>query len=223
MNDPRPTLTHRTRSPRPTGAVVPAILAAISISILASPVRAEEAAVETIILVRHGEKPPAGLGQLNCRGLSRALALPDVIERDFGRPDFVFAPDPSVRKPDEGVAYDYVRPLATIEPTAIRFGLPVDTRFGWSDLDRLAAALTAPSLARARVLVGWEHKQIVTLSRKLLARNGGDPGVVPKWGGADFDSIHVLTLTRDAAGKRHARFELRHQGLTSLPDTCPKP
>ena len=38
-----------------------------------------DGAAETIVFVRHGEKPEAGLGQLNCQGLNRALALPSVI------------------------------------------------------------------------------------------------------------------------------------------------
>jgi hypothetical protein len=33
----------------------------------------------TIVIVRHGEKPPAGLGQLSCQGLNRALALSQVL------------------------------------------------------------------------------------------------------------------------------------------------
>jgi hypothetical protein len=74
--------------------------------------------VETIVLLRHGEKPEGGL--------NRALALPQVIAKEFGKPDFIFAPDPSDRKKDSGEFYDYVRPLATIEPTAIKFGLPVN-------------------------------------------------------------------------------------------------
>ena len=59
---------------------------------------AELPVTETIVLVRHGEKPAEGLGQLNCQGLNRALALPFVIERLFGRPDAVFAPDPAQRR-----------------------------------------------------------------------------------------------------------------------------
>jgi hypothetical protein len=47
-------------------------------------------ALETIVLVRHGEKPNKGLGQL-----------------------------PSQQKQDAGVFYDYVRPFATVEPSAI--------------------------------------------------------------------------------------------------------
>ena len=78
------------------------------------------------VLVRHGEKPDKGLGQLDCQGLNRALALPPVIAKTFGRPSAIFAPDPSRQKQDDGVSYDYVRPLATIEPTAIFFGLPVN-------------------------------------------------------------------------------------------------
>src|ERR1700730_8403568 len=73
------------------------------------------------VLVRHGEKPDKGLGQLDCQGLNRALALPPIKAKTFGRPSAVFAPDPSQQREDYAVSYDYVRPLATIEPTAIFF------------------------------------------------------------------------------------------------------
>jgi hypothetical protein len=101
-------------------------VAAISLSLLLlDRTRAwSDDAVETIVLVRHGEKPDKGLGQLDCHGLNRALALPPVIAKTFGRPSAVFAPDPSQQREDYGVSYDYVRPLATIEPTAIFSGCP---------------------------------------------------------------------------------------------------
>ena len=83
-------------------------------------------ATATIVFVRHGEKPERGLGQLSCQGLNRALALPAVIAKYFDRVDAIFAPNPSHPKEDAGELYDYIRPLATIEPTAIWFGLPVD-------------------------------------------------------------------------------------------------
>ena len=35
--------------------------------------------VETIVCIRHGEKPKAGLGNLDAEGRNRALALPDVL------------------------------------------------------------------------------------------------------------------------------------------------
>src|SRR5277367_2895492 len=88
---------------------------------------AQAAMTETIVLVRHGEKPALGLGQLDCQGLNRALALPAVIAKQFGKPDAVFAPDPAQKKDDLGLPYDSVRPLATIEPTAIAFGMPIDS------------------------------------------------------------------------------------------------
>jgi hypothetical protein len=84
--------------------------------------------VETIVSIRHGEKPPGGLGQLTCRGLNRALALPTVLLAKYGSPQFVFAPNPTQKVDGKGHnEYFYVRPLATIEPTAIRCGLPVNT------------------------------------------------------------------------------------------------
>ena len=90
-------------------------------------------ATQTLVFIRHGEKPNEGLGQLNCKGLNRALALPSVIANSFGRPDVIYAPNPSDKKEDAGEFYDYVRPLATVEPTAILFKLPVDTSFGFGD------------------------------------------------------------------------------------------
>jgi hypothetical protein len=71
--------------------------------------------VETLVFVRHGEKPAEGLGQLSCKGLNRSLALPAVIAAKFGKPDAIFAPDPGQQKNDGGHPYYYVRPLATIE------------------------------------------------------------------------------------------------------------
>src|ERR1700756_5865961 len=40
-----------------------------------------------------------------------------------------------------GLAYDYVRPLATIEPTAIAAGLPVDASIGLTDIATLKTRL----------------------------------------------------------------------------------
>jgi hypothetical protein len=41
---------------------------------------------ETIVLIRHGEKPDSGLGQLTCKGLNRALALPALLIGRYGKP-----------------------------------------------------------------------------------------------------------------------------------------
>lgn len=47
--------------------------------ILAIFIAASVWAETTIVIIRHGEKPSAGLGQLSCQGLNRALALPQVL------------------------------------------------------------------------------------------------------------------------------------------------
>jgi hypothetical protein len=175
---------------------------------------------ETIVLLRHGEKPPLGLGQLDCQGLNRALALPAVIGKTFGRPDAIFAPDPAEAKDDSGQPYDYVRPLATIEPTAIAFGLPVDASIGVSNIDALRQRLESPPYQGALVLVAWEHNEIVKLARALMAGHGGDPATVPDWKGSDFDSLYVVKITRAAEGAA-VTFERRHQGLDGQPTSCP--
>jgi hypothetical protein len=179
------------------------------------------AAVETIIFVRHGEKPSAGLGQLSCRGLNRALALPRVIAASFARPDAIFAPNPADRKLDHGIPYDYIRPLATIEPTAVALGMPVDTRFGVNGLNGLVKSLTRKDYRDATVLVAWEHHQIVTLARRLLARHGGDEASVPAWAQDDFDSIYVVTIDKSGPGAKSS-IKVSHEGLNGLADACPQ-
>ena len=176
---------------------------------------------QTILLIRHGEKPEAGLGQLNCQGLNRALALPLVIAGKFGKPIAVFAPNPAKRKDDVGIPYDYVRPLATIEPTAIANGLPVQADFGFTDTAKLRRALAKPALRDGLVVVAWEHKLIDGIARDILKANSADPDVVPTWEGGDFDSIYVLRLTRNG-DRTQAVFLHDSEGLNGLPNTCPK-
>ncbi len=177
--------------------------------------------VETIVLVRHAEKPEAGLGQLDCQGLNRALALPAVLAARYGRPAAIFAPDPAVAKQDGGRSYDYVRPLATVEPTAIAFGLPVDVSIGFADLKRLEQRLDEPSLATATVLVAWEHSLLVSLARQIATDHGGQAIGVPDWNKADFDGIYVLRITRNG-GQATTRFSHEAEGLNGQPTACPK-
>ncbi|MDR3464097.1 MAG: hypothetical protein P4L76_17480 [Beijerinckiaceae bacterium] len=175
---------------------------------------------ETIVFVRHGEKPEQGLGQLDCQGLNRALALPAVIEAKYGRPAAIFAPDPAKQKDDGGKAYDYVRPLATIEPAAIRFGLPVDTSYGFAEINKLKDALEQPAYHDATVVVAWEHKIIDVVAKLIVSAHGGDEATVPKWQSADFDSIYVVKISWTGAGAT-ATFELAHEGLDGRSTLCP--
>jgi hypothetical protein len=175
---------------------------------------------ETIVLVRHAEKPPDGLGQLDCQGLNRALALPLVIKKAFGTPAAIFAPNPAEQKPDEGKLYDYVRPLATIEPAAIAFGLPVHAEIGQSRIDDLRAQLDLPVYRDAFVLVAWEHTRATLLARALMKEYGGNADAVPDWKSTDFDSIYVVKIRRSGSSAT-ASFELHHEGLDGQPTTCP--
>ncbi|TXI09731.1 MAG: hypothetical protein E6Q76_05145 [Rhizobium sp.] len=197
------------------------LLALASLFVFVPVASAAEAGTRTIVFLRHGEKPEAGLGQLSCQGLNRALALPPVLAKLFGRPAAIFAPDPSKRKKDSGASYDYIRPLATIEPTAIALGLPVDTSFGYDDIDDLRAELEKPAYAGKLVFVAWEHKQIVKLVRQLMSENGGDEDAVPKWRGKDFDSLYILRI--DGKAGAGATFEAMAEGLDGQPQNCPQP
>jgi len=208
-----------TRSIRSSSGI--ALAAMFLVLLSASDLRASEASsTETIVLLRHGEKAEDGLGQLDCRGLNRALALPAVIRSLFGKPDAVFAPDPAHAKPDHIRSYDYVRPLATVEPTAIRFGLPVNAQFGWADDRGVATALAQSDLRNALVIVAWEHLKLVDIARQLLADNGGDRGQVPSWPRDDFDGLYVIRITRGGDGT-HATFERMQQHLNGQSATCP--
>lgn len=191
------------------------------------PVRADATTTETILFIRHGEKPEEGLGQLSCQGLNRALALPGVIRRKYQRLDAVFAPNPSEQKPDgpgddgdDRTAYDYVRPLATAEPTAIAFGLPVRTEIGFRDIAKLKAALLEPAYRNATVLVAWEHHMIHDLVPDLVGSLGGKPDDVPKWKKKDFDSIWRVTIQRTGANASVA-FAVDQEGLNDRPTSCP--
>lgn len=183
---------------------------------------AASAGQETLVFVRHGEKPAKGYGQLDCQGLNRALALPAVIAAKFGKPDAIFAPNPSIPKKDDGALYDYVRPLATIEPTAIQFGMPVDTTYGYAQVDALERALIAPGNRGKLIVAAWEHHEIVALVRHIMKQYGNETPHVPDWQSEDFDSIYVVKLdwSGDAQAPR-ATFARDHEDLNARAKDCP--
>jgi hypothetical protein len=118
---------------------------------------------QTIVMVRHGEKPPLGLGLLTCQGLNRALMLPEYFAANFPPPDYIFAPNPSFKATEidgDGQRYDYVRPLLTIAPTAVRVGVPINTQVPYNDPGRLADELLGPQYRTAMIYVAWEHMNI---------------------------------------------------------------
>jgi len=185
----------------------------------ASPSEASGPGVETIVCVRHGEKPHGGLGQLTCRGLNRALALPKVLLAKFGSPQFVFAPNPTEKSDGIGKYY-YVRPLMTIEPTAIRCGLPINTQFGFMDINGLENELEKQPYRKTTVFIAWEHALLDIFTKDMVKKHGGDPGKVPLWPGDDYDTIFVLKITRDHE-RQTVAFTIDHENLNNLSDDCP--
>lgn len=170
----------------------------------------------TVVILRHGEKPALGLGQLTCQGLNRALALAPLLLARYGRPAAIYAPNPAQLKKDHGVDYAYVRPLATVEPLAVRAGMPVNLQWGMTDVPDMAEQIIAA--APGTYVVGWEHHWGENLARYLLSRLGGNPLEVPEWRDEDFDSLYVVRIAD--GGSRQASFSREREGLDGLPQTC---
>jgi hypothetical protein len=179
-------------------------------------------AQETIVAIRHAEKPPEGLGQLSCKGLNRALALPGVLTNRFGKPDEIYAPNPSPRIMDGLHFYFYVRPLATIEPTAISLGMPVNTKVGYNQIKTLQTELTARSNKSRLIFVAWEHAELNDFAKQMLRSFGMKPSAVPDWPNDDYDRIYIFRVVENH-GKRSLSFQVDQEGLNnSLKETCPQ-
>lgn len=188
----------------------------VLVAFAAADVRAEE----TIVFFRHGEKPSGGYGQLTCQGLNRALALPDVLIGRYGAPDYLYAPDPQVKIPDPAGSFPYIRPLATIEPTAIRVGKPVNLKYGYNNVSGLQNMIIMSSKADATLFVAWEHAYLVKAVQNIMNAYGGGEQV-PAWQSGDYDSLYVVRVNYTSAGIT-ARFTLEREGLNGLPTTCPQ-
>ena len=168
-------------------------------------------AQETLIFVRHGEKPANDSGQLTCKGLNRALALPDVLLDRYGKPDFIFAAGPKENKTGSSL-----RALSTIMPTAVRVGLPIGIQFHADDIAGLQQELLSDKYQNSRIFIAWEHKNLDKAVKNIVAARGGDASLVPEWPGSDFDSIFVVTLDQGKVSFRQEREE-----LTQLAESCP--
>lgn len=201
-----------------------------------------------LVLIRHGEKPSDGLGNLNCKGLNRSLALPNVLLSKYGKPDYIFAPNPARKVMDHGISYNYIRPLVTIEPTAIKCNLPIDSDYGFTDIDGLLHELSLDKYRDKTIFVAWEHKNLdkfakmfaqkyvgpnSQLSKTESSTNGTFAGMfngVPNWPSNDFDSIFIFTrhpnsiIGTSASGSSVFSsyvFSIEHEGLNGVSSVCP--
>jgi regulation of enolase protein 1 (concanavalin A-like superfamily) len=200
------------------GTLATAAFASTAIGAAPAPPPPPASSTETMVFFRHGEKPSGGYGQLTCQGLNRALALPSVLTAKYGNPQYLFAPNPAVQVPDAAGSFFYVRPIATIEPTAIRLGLPLNTQYGYTDVAGMQSELTRGSYASSTLFIAWEHQYLQTLVQNILNAYGA--GVtVPTWASGDFDSIYVVRLTNNG-GTITAQFVHDVEGLNGLSTSC---
>jgi hypothetical protein len=192
------------------------VLAIVLLAVASARIASAE---ETIVFLRHGEKPSGGYGQITCQGFNRSLALPDVLTGRFGTPDVIYAPSTAVKVTDSAGSFYYVRPLATIEPTAIKLGMPVNTKYGYNSIATLQTALISTGYANATLFVAWEHLQLVKLVQNIMNAYGG--GVkVPAWASTDYDSLYVVRVNY-VGGTVNAQFTHEFEGLNGQPTTCP--
>lgn len=180
---------------------------------------ADASAQQTIVFFRHGEKPSGGYGQITCQGFNRALALPTVLAGKYGRPTHLYAPNPAVKVADPAGSFYYVRPLATIEPTAVKLGMGVNTKYAYNDIASLKIALVHATKANTTIFVAWEHAQLQKVVQSIMNSYGGGVAV-PAWTYGDYDALYVVQV--DYVGTNiSARFQRDREGLNGQPTSCP--
>ncbi len=194
-----------------------ACLCTINTVVYGAELHGDSVQTEIIVVVRHGEKPQGGLGQLSCKGLNRALSLPKVMIGKFGRPGYIFAPNPSEKVDD--AKYFYVRPLVTIEPTAIYCGLPVNTQFGYLEIEALQNELLEPKYKNSTVFIAWEHGLQDVFAKRMVRHFGGDVTKVPEWSNDEYDMIFVFKII-NKNGHQEFSFTVDHEGLNGVKDEC---
>jgi hypothetical protein len=205
---------------------LPALLAtsAVFLSLESSESRAQPAdGTQTLVFLRHAEKPEGGLGQLNCQGLNRAIDLATLLPEKFGKADYVFAANPT-RNVEEGEldnSYSYIRPLMTISPSAIKLGLPVNIEFSANDTSDLADELLDDKYHNSVIYTAWSHGYLPELINKVAGDAlGKKQKITEDWESNDFDSLYVLTLTWHN-GKASLESHTYKQGLDNGRETCP--
>ncbi|CRM09387.1 MULTISPECIES: histidine phosphatase family protein [Pseudomonas] len=179
--------------------------------------------VQTLVFLRHAEKPAGGLGQLNCQGLNRAMNLATLLPEKFGNADFVFAANPTrnVEEGEQDNSYSYIRPLMTISPSAIKLGLPVNINFSANDTSDLADELVEDKYHNATIYTAWSHGYLPELINKVASEASGEKHTITDdWSGSDYDTLYVLTLTWHN-GKASLLSRNYKQGLNHGEESCP--
>ena len=153
-----------------------------------------------VVIIRHGEKPADksdGGDNLSCQGQNRALQLPAVLIKKIGKPDYTYVP---ALKLDKSTTHS--RMFQTVTPFAVKYGLTINSKYDESESNDVAKSVLKKS---GTVLMVWEHSAIPDLATALGVNNP------PKWKGADFDSMWIVTYV---GGK--AELTADQEGLSPL-------
>ncbi|TFB30669.1 histidine phosphatase family protein [Pseudomonas sp. F01002] len=206
--------------------LLPALLAAgaLFLALDSRESRAQPAdGTQTLVFLRHAEKPEGGLGQLNCQGLNRAIDLATLLPEKFGKANYVFAANPTrnVEEGEQDNSYSYIRPLITISPSAIKLGLPVNINFSANDTSDLADELLQDKYHNSVIYTAWSHGYLPELINKVAGEAvGKKQTIADDWESNDYDSLYVLTLTWHN-GKASVVSHSYKQGLNNSSQTCP--
>ena len=207
---------------------LPAVLAASALFLMLESRESRAQPVDgtqTLVFLRHAEKPEGGLGQLNCQGLNRAIDLATLLPEKFGNANYVFAANPT-RNVEEGEldnSYSYIRPLMTISPSAIKLGLPVNINFSANDTSDLADELLHDKYHNSVIYTAWSHGYLPELINKVASEASGEKHTITDdWSGSDYDTLYVLTLTWHN-GKASLLSRNYKQGLNDGDQSCPEP
>ncbi|MGI9282613.1 MAG: hypothetical protein ACR2PX_23705 [Endozoicomonas sp.] len=154
--------------------------------------------------------------------MNRSLMLPDLLLEKYPKPDFLFAPKPSDRvyeRHGDQKHYDYIRPLATIEPTAVRLGLPVNVEFGYKKVRALATEVTKTKYHHSTLYIVWEHTEILRFVKELQ-KQFGNRYLLQDWGNEEYNRVLVVKINWD---QQPPDMELKEQELSinNLSDRCP--
>ncbi len=179
----------------------------------------EARAEQTIVFLRHGEKPSGGYGQLTCQGFNRSMALPSVLLTKFGTPKYLYAPNPGFKITDSAGSFYYDRPLATLEPLAVKLTKDIWSKYAYSDITSLQNSLITASKDNTTTFVAWEHIYLQKAVQNIMNQYGG--GVtVPAWASTDYDSLYIIRLTYRSDGTILATFQQDREGLDGQPTAC---
>ena len=202
---PLPNLTRDRLLRLGTGAFAGAAASVLGVASERTPVSAE-ASQDTIMIVRHAEKPigdkaPFGVdseGQINAGSLTvRGWVRAGALARAFSQPNDWNVPVPNAiyaSRPGETTG---LRAVETVTPLADFLDLKVNASIRRGDETALAAALLGGRGAR---LVAWEHRSIPDIVAKL---GTVVPEPSPKWDASRFDIIWCFT--RSSPGVWHFR------------------